>query len=229
MAEPALSETKACVFDAYGTLFDVHAAVARGGAALGDKADAVSALWRQKQLEYTWLRSLMPAHVDFWQVTGDALDYALESHGVDDAALKQRLMELYRTLDAYPDVKDCLSVLRGAGKQTAILSNGAPAMLEAAVASAGIAELLDAVLSIEEVGIYKPDPRVYRLAVDRLGLGSAAEICFVSNNAWDSAAGANFGYRVARLNRFGMPRERLPGDPVAEMKSLAELPGLLGL
>ncbi|MCG8360060.1 MAG: haloacid dehalogenase type II [Kiloniellales bacterium] len=228
MADPALQATKACVFDAYGTLFDVHAAVARGGASLGERADAVSALWRQKQLEYTWLRSLMRAHVDFWQVTGDALDYALASHGVEDAALKDNLMALYRTLDAYPDVTDCLTALRRHGKQTAILSNGAPEMLNAAVASAGIAELLDEVLSIESVGIYKPDPKVYQLAVDRLGV-KAEEICFVSNNAWDSAAAAHFGFKVARLNRFGMPQERLPGDPVAEMKGLAELTALLGL
>ena len=143
MPETAIQSTKACVFDAYGTLFDVHAAVARGGASLGDKADAVSALWRQKQLEYTWLRSLMRAHADFWQITAQALDYALGAHGIEDEALKQRLMELYRTLDAYPDARDCLTALRGSGRQTAILSNGAPAMLQAAVDSAGLAPLVE--------------------------------------------------------------------------------------
>lgn len=228
MTHPAFADIGACVFDAYGTLFDVHSAVARGGAALGEKADAVSALWRQKQLEYTWLRSLMGAHVDFWQVTGDGLDYALGAHGVDDPALRERLMELYRTLDAYPDVTDCLTALRAAGKKTAILSNGAPAMLEAAVESAGIASLLDERLSVEEVGIYKPDSRVYQLAVDRLET-AAARICFVSNNAWDSSGAAHFGFTVARLNRFGQPAERLPGEPAAVMSGLAELPPLLGL
>ena len=228
MSKAGLSDIAACVFDAYGTLFDVHSAVGRGGAALGDKAAAVSGLWRQKQLEYTWLRSLMGAHVDFWQVTGDGLDYALAAHGVDDPALRERLMELYRSLEGYPDVTGCLTRLRQAGKTTAILSNGAPAMLQSAVDSAGLGALLDAVLSIEEVGIYKPDPRVYQLAVDRLGV-PAARICFVSNNAWDSHGAAHFGFRVARLNRFDQPAERLPGSMAAVMRSLDELPPLLGL
>jgi len=228
MTHPAFADIDTCVFDAYGTLFDVHSAVARGGATLGDKADAVSALWRQKQLEYTWLRSLMDAYVDFWQVTGDGLDYALGAHGVDDPALRERLMELYRTLDAYPDVTDCLTTLRQAGKKTAILSNGAPSMLQSAVESAGIASLLDELLSVEEVGIYKPDSRVYQLAVDRMET-SAERICFVSNNAWDSFGAAHFGFTVARLNRYGQPAERLPGKPAATMSGLVELPPLLGL
>ena len=228
MAHPAFSDIGACVFDAYGTLFDVHSALARGGAALGNKADAVSALWRQKQLEYTWLRSLMGAHADFWQVTADSLEYALAAHGVDDSVLRERLLELYRSLDAYPDVTDCITKLHSAGMVTAILSNGAPEMLQAAVDSAGLGELLEQVLSIEEVGIYKPDPRVYQLAVDRLGL-LASRICFVSNNAWDGHGAAHIGFKVARLNRFGQPPERLPGEPSAIITSLAELPPLFGL
>ena len=228
MADPNFSDIRACVFDAYGTLFDVHSAVGRGGQSLGDKADPVSALWRQKQLEYTWLRSLMRAHVDFWQVTGDALDYALSAHGVEDGGLRDQLMALYRTLDAYPDVTDCLTRLRAAGHKTAILSNGAPDMLDAAVRSAGIDTLLDAVLSVEDVGIYKPDPQVYQLAVDRLD-AAPGQICFVSNNAWDSHGAAHFGFKVARLNRFGQPPERLPGVPAVIMTSLAELPAVLGL
>ncbi|MGF1611933.1 MAG: haloacid dehalogenase type II [Kiloniellales bacterium] len=228
MSRAGFPDIAACVFDAYGTLFDVHSAVGRGGAALGDKAAAVSALWRQKQLEYTWLRSLMVAHVDFWQITGDGLDYALAAHGVDDPALRDHLMELYRSLEAYPDVNDCLIRLRQAGKTTAILSNGAPDMLQAAVDSAGLGGLLDAVLSVEEVGIYKPDPRVYQLAVDRLSV-PAERICFVSNNAWDSHGAAHFGFRVARLNRFDQPAEKLPGTMAAVIGSLAELPPLLSL
>ena len=228
MSHPAFSDIGACVFDAYGTLFDVHSAVRRGGQSLGEKADAVSALWRQKQLEYTWLRSLMGEHTDFWQITGDALDYALAAHGVDDKALHDRLMELYLSLHAYPDVTDCLTKLRQGGKVTAILSNGAPKMLQAAVASAGLTDLLDSVLSIEEVGVYKPARRVYQLAVDRLAM-PAERICFVSNNPWDGHGGAHFGYRVARLNRYGVPPERLPGEPLVIMSSLAELPPLLGL
>ncbi len=228
MTNPAFSDIGACVFDAYGTLFDVHSAVARGGAALGDKAQAVSESWRQKQLEYTWLRSLMGAHADFWQVTSDGLDFALAAHGVDDPALKQRLLDLYLTLDAYPDVADCLGALRGGGKATAILSNGAPPMLEAAVGSAGLARLLDHVLSVETVGIYKPDRRVYQLAVDTLGT-AAERICFVSTNPWDASGAAHFGFKVAWMNRFDKQPDRLPGEVLAEITSLAELPGLLGL
>ena len=228
MTADRLSDIGACAFDAYGTMFDVHSAVARGGAALGDKAAPVSALWRQKQLEYSWLRTLMGSHADFWQVTCDALDYAFEFHGVSDGALRDQLLELYRRLDAYDDVADCLRKLRGAGLTTAILSNAEPAMLAAAVDSAGIAELLDAVLSAETIAIYKPDSRVYQIAVDELGL-PREHICFVSNNAWDTAGAAHFGFPVARLNRGGVPAERLPGTPVAVMGGLSELPGLLGI
>ncbi len=226
MTEPAFDGIAACVFDAYGTLFDVHSAVERGGAALGDRAPAVSALWRQKQLEYTWLRSLMGAHADFRQVTKDGLDYALAVHGVEDAALEARLMELYLTLDAYPDVTACLEALRAAGLATAILSNGEPEMLRAAVTSAGLTPLFDAVLSVEEAGIFKPDPRTYQLAVDRLQL-PAARICFVSTNAWDAAGAAFFGFRVAWLNRFAQRLEQLPSAPAAVIGGLDELPGLL--
>ncbi|MFQ5773324.1 MAG: haloacid dehalogenase type II [Kiloniellaceae bacterium] len=228
MTHPAFADIGACVFDAYGTLFDVHSAVRRGGSALGEKAAAVSALWRQKQLEYTWLRSLMGEHVDFWQVTGDGLDFALAANGVEDPALHGHLMNLYLSLEAYPDVGDALGRLREGGRKTAILSNGAPKMLNAAIDSAGLETLLDFTLSVEDVGVYKPDRRVYRLAVDRLGI-EARRICFVSTNAWDAAGAAHFGFNVAWMNRFGQQPERLPGEPAAVITTLAELPGLLGL
>jgi 2-haloacid dehalogenase len=226
MPHAAFSAIDACVFDAYGTLFNVHSAIARGGAALGAQAQPVSDLWRQKQLEYTWLRSLMGAHADFWQVTGDGLDYALAAHGIDDPPLRERLMELYLTLEAYPDVGDCLRALRNGGKKTAILSNGSPDMLQAAVTSAGLDALLDANLSIEEVGVYKPDSRVYQLAVDRLGIGRE-RICFVSTNAWDASGAAHFGFKVAWMNRFARQPERLPGALAATIEGLEELPGLV--
>ncbi len=228
MANPAFADIGACVFDAYGTLFDVHSAVGRSREALGDKADGVSALWRQKQLEYTWLRSLMGAYVDFWQITGDGLDYALAANEVDDAELRRRLMDLYLSLDAYPDVTEALDRLRAGGKKTAILSNGAPNMLEAAVASAGLGTRLDAALSVDELRVFKPDARVYQLAVERLGV-EAGRICFVSTNGWDASGAAHFGFNVAWLNRFGQKPERLPGTPAAVISTLAELPGLLGL
>ncbi|WP_282609003.1 haloacid dehalogenase type II [Pelagibius sp. Alg239-R121] len=228
MSHPDFSSVEACVFDAYGTLFNVHSAVARGGERLGEKADAVSNTWRQKQLEYTWLRSLMGAHADFWQVTSDGLDYALEAHGVEDKELHANLMDLYLTLEAYDDVRPTLQKLKDAGLKTGILSNGTPRMLEAAVTSAGIDNLLDENLSIEDVGIYKPDNRVYQLAVDRLSV-APDKICFVSTNAWDAAGAAHFGFNVAWLNRFSKIQEVLPGRPKAVINTLTDLSDLIGL
>ncbi len=228
MTEATFDNIQACVFDAYGTLFDFNAAAAGCRDALGEKADALSALWRTKQLEYTWLRALMGQHAPFWQVTGEALDYALETLEVEDRALRDRLMQLYLELDTFPEVTDVLTALKNAGRKTAILTNGSPEMIAAAVENSGIGELLDAVYSVEEVGVYKPHPSVYQLAVD--GLGVAKEnISFQSSNAWDAAGAAAFGMRVAWCNRYGQRRERLPAQPDAEMRSLRELPGLLGL
>jgi len=225
----AFDGVEACVFDAYGTLFDVHSAAAGEAAALGDKMQPLSQTWRQKQLEYTWLRSLMGAHVDFWQITRDGLDFAMAAHGIEDPELARRLMDLYLRLDAYPDVRPALTALREGGKKTAILSNGEPKMLRAAVEHAGIADLLDAVLSVEEVGVYKPDARVYRLAVERLQVSEPAAVAFVSTNGWDARGAAHFGFQVAWMNRFGAHLDRLPGEPQAIIGGLDELPRLLGL
>ncbi len=217
---------RACVFDAYGTLFDVHSAVGRLRPQIGAQADELSQLWRTKQLEYSWLRALMGRHADFWQVTGDALDYALARTGVG-ASVREPLMRAYLTLEAYPEVADVLRRLRAAGLKLAILSNGEPAMLAAAVDNAGIGALLDAVLSVEEVGVYKPDPRVYRLAVDRLSL-RPDQVAFQSSNAWDVHGAASFGLRPVWINRFGAPAERLPGAAEHALRDLSGLPGLLG-
>ena len=219
---------KACVFDAYGTLFDVHSAVGVHRAALGDKADAVSVTWRDKQLQYTWLRSLMGAHQEFWSVTGDALDFALDAHGVADAALREALMQAYLELKPYPEVADALRGLKANGFKLAILSNGSPKMLAAAVDNAGLAALFDAVLSVEDVGIYKPDRRVYQLACDRFAV-AANEITFLSSNAWDVRGAANFGFQVVWINRFSQPADRLPGEPKGMIKSLDQLAPLLGV
>ncbi len=218
-----LAPIDAIVFDAYGTLFDVNSAAARCREALGAQADAFSATWRRKQLEYSWLRSLMGAHVDFWQLTAEALDYACERHAIADASLRERLLEIYRELSAYPEVAAMLRAIRGAGFKTAILSNGSPAMLQAAVAAADLATQFDQVLSVEAVGIFKPHPSVYQLAVDRLGV-AAARICFVSSNGWDIAGAARFGFRAVWVNRAGEPRERLPAGPEIELGDLTELP-----
>jgi len=224
---PVHQDIRACVFDAYGTLFDVHSAVARYRTALGPVADAVSAVWRSKQLEYSWLRSLMGRHADFWQITMDALDFALEQHQIGDAALRRHLCAAYFALDCYPEVPSVLQQLKAAGMPLAILSNGSPAMLQSAVAEARLEGLLDEVLSVEEVGVFKPDPRVYQLAVDRLNL-APGQISFQTANGWDAAGAAAFGLHVVWINRLGQVRERLPETPAAELESLAELPGLLG-
>ena len=230
MAHARFSDIGACVFDAYGTLFDVHSAAARYRGELGDAADAVSQTWRDKQLQYTWLRSLMGRrhHIDFWQLTGDALDFALETHGFDDTALREKLIACYLELDAYGEVKEVLTRLKEAGLKTAILSNGSPDMLAAGVNNSGIDQVLDAVISVEDAGIFKPDPSVYQLAVDRLGV-APERISFQSSNAWDANGAAAFGFRVAWVNRFGQRPERLPGPADAVLKDLSELPPLLGL
>jgi len=217
---------KACVFDAYGTLFDVHSAVGKYYERLGDVADQVSALWRTKQLEYTWLRSLMKKHVDFWQITRDGLDYALDVFNITDRQLRSDLIDAYLQLQCYPEVTDTLQKLKAGGRKIAILSNGSPAMLEAVVKSSGLADLVQTILSVETVGVFKPHPAVYQLAVDRLGV-AAPEIVFMSSNAWDAVGATAFGLRVAWINRFDQRPERLPYQPDTEIKTLAELPGLL--
>lgn len=219
-------KVRACVFDAYGTLFDFASAAAGCRDVLGDKTGALTALWRDKQLQYTWLRGLQGRHTDFWQVTSDALDFSMESLGIENAKLRTRLLDLYRTLKCFPEVPQVLKDLKQAGFVTAILSNGAPSMLDDAVKGAGLGAVLDHVLSVEQVGVFKPHPDVYRLAVDTLGVASA-EIAFQSSNAWDAHAASAFGMRVVWCNRYGQRRERLPGSPDREIKSLAELPALL--
>jgi 2-haloacid dehalogenase len=227
MADATLAGIKACVFDAYGTLFDYASAAKGCRDLLGSKAERLTALWRDKQLQYSWLRAVQNRHADFWQVTGDALDYALEALDLADGALRDRLMNLYLTLAVFPEVPEVLRRLKAAGLATAILSNGSPPMLRAAVEGAGIGGLLDAVLSVEEVGVYKPHPRVYQLAVDRLG-AAAGTILFVSSNAWDAYAASAFSMRVVWCNRYAQRRERLPGHPDREIRTLAELPTILG-
>jgi 2-haloacid dehalogenase len=212
------------VFDAYGTLFDYSSAAARCGEILGAKGESLNRLWRDKQLQYTWLRTLQDKHTDFWQVTADALDFALQALGLD-TQLRGALMDAYRTLDAFPEVPEVLERLKGKGIKTAILSNGSREMLQSAVSNAGIAGLLDAVLSVEEVGVYKPHPKVYQLAVDRLGIERQA-VSYQSSNAWDAWAASAFGMRVVWCNRYAQPRERLPGLPDHQVYSLSELPFL---
>ncbi|HET9131614.1 MAG TPA: haloacid dehalogenase type II [Terriglobia bacterium] len=227
MINPPLHGIRACVFDAYGTLFDVASAASRCRDALGVKLDRLNSLWRDKQLQYSWLRELQGARVDFWQITGDALDFALDSLDIKDAGLRDRLMSLYLELELFPDVRETLNRLMTSGYRTAILSNGSPSMLRALVDHNGIGHLLDDVFSVEDAGVYKPHPKTYGLAIERLGVDRHS-ILFLSANAWDAHAASAFGMRVAWCNRIGQCRERLPGGPDFEVRSLAEVHGIIG-
>jgi 2-haloacid dehalogenase len=223
-----LQDIRACVFDAYGTLFDFSSPMQKRRERIGPEADRLNALWRQKQLEYSWLRSLMGAHEDFWQITGQALDYAMATCGIKDVGLRAELMMLYLSVEPYPESMDTLTKLRAGKMQTAILSNGSPMMLTAAINAAAMPPVLNAVLSVEDVGVFKPHPDVYQQVLDRLEV-EKEQVLFLSSNAWDVAGAAYFGFNVAWCNRMGNHPENLPGKPIAEIKSLAEVPGLVGL
>ncbi|MCT4332720.1 haloacid dehalogenase type II [Paracoccus sp. YLB-12] len=212
------------VFDAYGTLFDVDGAArqaAQGDPALKDIWVALSADWRRKQLEYSWLRAITGDHVDFWQVTSDALDWAAERHGASTAQAA-KLLDLYRTLPAYPEVSEVLDRLRGAGAGTAIFSNGSPQMLSDAVHSAGLYGRLDALLSVETVERFKPAAVAYGIVTRHFACDPGA-ITFVSSNGWDIYGAARFGFRTVWVNRAGLPVDRLPCKPD---RILTDLKGL---
>jgi len=228
MASGYIPDIDACVFDAYGTLLNFNAAVAQRRDQIGEHADTLSALWRQKQREYTWLRSLMDRHADFWVVTADALDFAMASLGLADRDLRDDLLGLYRTLTPYPEVVDTLKKIRKAGIRTAILSNGEPTMLDDAVRATDLFPLVDAVYSVEQVGIFKPHPSVYRIAVDKLKL-KPERIAFLSANGWDIAGAASFGFTTIWINRVGTTEERLPFGAAHIFASLDGLPAPLGI
>jgi 2-haloacid dehalogenase len=227
MNNAPLSNVKACVFDAYGTVFDFASAARRCEDVLGDRISAFTTLWRDKQLSYTWLRATQRQHADFWQVTGEALDFTLEMMGIDKDELRDRLMSLYLELEPFPEAAGVLRHLKQAGYPLAILSNGTPRMLNAVVKAAALDDVFNAVISVEEAGVYKPHPDVYQLAVDQLGV-QANQIAFQSSNAWDAHAASAFGMQVVWCNRYGQPRERLPGAPDREVSSLAALPEIVG-
>ncbi|AXI41260.1 haloacid dehalogenase type II [Sulfitobacter sp. SK011] len=223
-----------CVFDAYGTLFDVAAAARQAAsepdfAAIRDDWPQVAEHWRLKQLQYSWLRAVTKAHTDFWTVTQDGLDWALEKTGHDgDAALRARLLALYWELQAYAEVPQMLSTLKAAGLNTAILSNGSPDMLDGAVRSAGIEDVLDVSLSVQSVGIFKPDASVYDLVGAHFGCAKD-EVLFVSSNGWDAAAATGYGFRTAWVNRSNEPMDRLPWKPAIVLRDLTGIPALAGV
>lgn len=221
------------VFDAYGTLFDVSAAAREAAAEPGHETlmrvwPELAEHWRAKQLQYSWLRAVTGDHTDFWNVTQDALDWALEACRIQDDALRERLLKLYWELSVYPEVPDMLKDLKARGLKTAILSNGSPDMLDGAVQSAGIADQLDDVLSVQSVKVFKPADVVYDMVTDRFLCGRH-EVLFVSSNGWDAACASAFGFTTAWVNRAGDPMDRLPGKPHHVLTNLSAIPDLTGV
>jgi 2-haloacid dehalogenase len=223
LKEATVESVRTCVFDAYGTLLDVHAAVMKNAADVGECAEALSALWRQRQLEYSWTRTLMGRYVNFWKLTEEALTFALRTYKVETrAGLKERLLRAYFELDAYPDASSTLQTLKAQGYETAVLSNGSYDMLQAALSASNLTTLVDECLSVDELQVYKPDPRVYQFTCDRLNV-RPREVCFVSSNAWDLAGAGAFGFLTVRINRLGSPLEYEFSPLRHQLKSLSEL------
>ncbi|AWN35459.1 haloacid dehalogenase type II [Methylobacterium radiodurans] len=223
MTRDLLAETDAVLFDAYGTLFDVHAAVQRHAEAIGPDAGHLSEVWRNKQLEYSWVLGLAGRYRSFWDLTEAALDHALALHPRVDRGLRESLLDAYRDLDAYSEVQGVLARLRARGLRTAIFSNGDAAMLARAVASAGLREHLDAVLSVDAAQTFKTSPAAYARAVEQAG-AETDRVLFCSSNRWDIAGATAFGLRCAWINRKGLPDEYADLQPAAV---LADLAGLL--
>lgn len=215
----------AVVFDAYGTLFNVHAPTTEAAASIGDAAlaEQLGKMWRDKQLQYSWLRACMDEYKPFWEITEDALDYCLDALKIYDRSTREQLLDLYFELAAYPDAKPALTALRSNGLKTAILTNGSKNMISSALVSSGLDGLMDHALSVEDVGTFKPVAKVYDLAKDTLDL-PVEQIGFVSCNGWDAWGSAHFGFQTVWLNRFGLPKERLPGDPKEILPDMTALP-----
>lgn len=220
-----------CIFDAYGTLFDVSSAARNAAKEPGREALAacwqkLATDWRAKQLQYTWHRALVREYTSFWQVTQDGLDWALEANQLSgDDALRARLLQLYQELAAYPEVPAMLKSLKTAGLNTGILSNGSPEMLHSAVSSAGLTGILDDVLSVESIGIFKPSPKVYDMVPARFNC-ARNEVLFVSSNCWDALAAVGYGFKVAWVNRMNEPLDRLGHTPHKTLPDLTEIPNL---
>jgi 2-haloacid dehalogenase len=217
-----------CIFDAYGTLFDVNSSARRAATEPGQERLAavwpqLAKDWRQKQLEYSWLRAVADRHCDFWQVTQDGLDWAMEAANLDDPALRERLLALYWKLEAYPEVPAMLRTLKDRGLTTAILSNGTPDMLRAAITRAGLNDLLDDALSVEDVSVFKPHEKVYDMVGNRFGC-RRDQVMFVSSNGWDAAGAADYGFHTVWANRLGAPIDRLYARPEHVLTDLSTLP-----
>ncbi len=214
----------AYVFDAYGTLFDVHSAVRRHAAAVGPDAVLLSEIWRAKQLEYSWVRSLAGAYADFWQLTENALDFALARVPSASPSLRDSLLDAYRTIDTYPEVPGVLRALKSAGARLAILSNGSPRMLESAVRASALDGVLDEIFSVDAIHRFKPDPSVYDLVTTAWRLYPSA-VSFQSSNRWDIAGATRFGFRTVWINRLNLPDEYSDIQPDLVFPSLSALGG----
>jgi len=217
-----MNKIKACIFDAYGTLFDVNAACRELSKEVGDNWEKLSSLWRLRQVEYTWLRNSMDEYIDFWKITSDALDYAMETLGIENNELREELLNLYLKLEAYPEVNDLLKKLKQRGLKTGILSNGSMKMLNSAVDNANIRAYLDEILSVEDCKIYKPSSKVYDLVKIKMQI-SKENVLFFSSNAWDMHAASNYGFKTIWVNRFNTKLERLPGKPIDIVNSLDKI------
>ena len=223
-----LAGIELCVFDAYGTLFDFNSSVARHRDAIGPKADVLSEMWRSKQIQYTWLRNSMNAYAPFWQVTGEALDHCLAAQGITDPSVREKLMGAYLALDPFPEVPAMVDRLSRAGVRLAILSNGNPEMLDPMVQASALGDRFEAVLSVDSIGVFKVDPKVYALVEARCGV-KPANVCFLSSNCWDAHGAALFGFNTVWVNRAGAPDDNLPGTIAAQINDLSALPSMLGV
>ena len=216
-----IKNIKVCAFDAYGTCFDINSAAQNLAKEIGKDWLSFSTTWRTVQLEYTWLRSLMKKHEDFWRVTEDSLDFAMESHKIDKK-FRSKLLELYKKLNSYPELVTCLKNLKEKNVKTCILSNGSPSLLNELTAHAKVQDLFDDLISIEEVGIYKPHPKVYELVTKKFDC-KPEEVCFLSSNTWDIVGGGIFGYQSIWVDRFGKTFDKLGYQPKFKIKDLSEL------
>ena len=218
--------TKVCIFDAYGTIFDVNAACRELSKEVGEQWQDLAALWRLRQVEYTWLRNSMNEYINFWNITEDALEYAMETLNIKNTELKNKLLDLYLKLEAYPEVEKVLTHLKKEGYKTGILSNGSEVMLASAVKNAQIQNLLDKVLSVEKCKVYKPSHKVYDLVEKEFNI-KKKNVAFFSSNAWDMHAAAHYGFKTIWVNRFKGKLERLPGKPYKIVKSLEKITDIL--
>jgi len=220
-----MKNIKAIIFDAYGTLFDVNSAAKKCKDKIGNKWESFANFWRTTQLEYTWLRSLMKRHKDFWQVTEDSLDKSMNAFKIDKS-MRNELLDLYKILNTFPEVKDVLNKLKEKNYKIAILSNGTPSLLNELVKSNNLENIFDDIFSIEEVGIYKPDSKVYDIPVKKYEI-QKNEVAFLSANTWDISGGGNYGYNAIWVNRNNNIFDNLDYSPKNKLKNLNQLLDIL--